>query len=129
MPATHNTPYVDACKQAGDHIINPVPGFEYRPPTQPVDVTFSIMPNYLEDVNLLVELGGQHCESYEEDSGFGDSSGDSTSDGRVSPETSKELPTRRLPAELPTRGFSVERPARKKRSRKKAKPKISPADT
>jgi hypothetical protein len=26
MPATHNTPYVDACKQAGDHIINPAPG-------------------------------------------------------------------------------------------------------
>jgi hypothetical protein len=52
MPATHNTQCVDACKQAGDHIINPAPGFEYRPPAQPADVTSSIMLKYTEDVNL-----------------------------------------------------------------------------
>ncbi len=98
MPATHNTPYVDACKQAGDHII-PAPGFEYRPPAQPADVTSSIMRKYTEDVNLSDNWGGQHCESCQEDSAFSDCSGDSTSDGIVSPETSEELPTRRLPAD------------------------------
>ena len=35
---------------------------------------------------------GQRYESGEEDSGFEDGSGDDTSDGRVSPETSEELP-------------------------------------
>jgi hypothetical protein len=73
--------------------------------------------------------GGQRFGSCEEDSGFGDCSGDNTSDGRVSPETSEELPTRRLPVRLPTRGPSVERPAGRKQSKRKAKPKISPADT
>jgi hypothetical protein len=129
MPATHNAPYVDACKQAGDRTINPAPGFEYRPPAQPVDVTSSIMLKYIEDVSLSDKWGSQHCESCEEDSGFGDCSGDSTSNGRVSPETSEELPTRRLPAELPTRGSSVERSAGRKWSKRKAKPKVSPADT
>jgi hypothetical protein len=73
--------------------------------------------------------GGQRYGPCEEDSGFGDCSGDNTSVGRVSPETSEELPTRRLPVRLPTMGPSVERPPGRKRSKRKAKPKISPADT
>jgi hypothetical protein len=129
MPATHNTPHKDACQQAGDCIVNPTPGFEYRPPAQPVDVTSSIMLNHAEDDYLPDRRGGQHYESCEEDSGFGDCSGDNTSDGRVSPETCEELPTRRLPVRLPTSWSSVERPAGKKRSKRKAKPKIAPADT
>ena len=72
---------------------------------------------------------GQQYESSEEDSGISDCSDDSASDGRVSPETSGELPTKRLPGRLPTRGPSVERPAGKKQLKRKAKPKISPADT
>ena len=72
---------------------------------------------------------GQRYESSEEDSGFSDYSGESTSDGRMSPETSGELPTRRLPGRSLTRGPSVERPAGKKQLKRKAKPKISPADT
>jgi hypothetical protein len=47
----------------------------------------------------------QRYESSEEDSGCEDGSGDDTSDGRVSPETSEELPAG---------GPSVERPAGKK---------------
>jgi hypothetical protein len=140
MPATHNAPHMDACEQGEGRIINPMPGFKHHPPTQPVDVTSSILLNYGEDVNLLDRRGGQHHESCkgaggqrygscEEDSGFGDCSGDNTSNGRVSPETSEELPTRRLPVRLPTRGPSVERPAGRKPSKRKAKPKISPADT
>ncbi len=129
MPAMHNTPYEDAYREAGECIINPTPGFEYRPPAQPVNVTSSIMLNHAEDDGLRDRRGGQHCESCEEDSGFGDCSGDSTSDGRVSPEASEKLPTRRLPVRPPTRWPSVERPAGRKRSKRKAKPKISPADT
>ena len=53
---------------------------------------------------------GQCYESSEEDSGFEDGSGDDTSDGRVSPETSEELPTG---------GPSVERPAGKKQLKRK----------
>jgi hypothetical protein len=64
---------------------------------------------------------GQKCESSEEDSGFSDYSSDSASNGRVSPETSGELPTRRLPGGPPTRGPSVERPAEKKRPKRKTK--------
>jgi hypothetical protein len=30
MPATHYTPHMDVCQQAGDCIINPTPGFEYQ---------------------------------------------------------------------------------------------------
>jgi hypothetical protein len=105
MPATHNTPHEDAYREEGECIINPTPGFECRPPAQPVDITSSIMPNPAEDDNVPDRRGGQHCESREEDSGFSDCSGDSTSDGRVSPE------------------------ARKKLSKRIAKPKISPADT
>ncbi|MFO0004915.1 MAG: hypothetical protein ACK559_27675, partial [bacterium] len=85
-----------------------------------MDVTSSTMLNHTEDDGLLARRGGQHCESSEEDSGFSDCSGDSASDGRVSPETS---------GELPTRGPSVERPAGRKRSKRKAKSKASPADT
>jgi hypothetical protein len=129
MPATHNTPYEDAYREAGECIINPTPGFEYRPPAQPVDVTYSIMLNHAEDDDLLDRRGGQPYESCEEDSGFGDCSGDKTSDGRVSLETCEELPTRRLPVRPPTRGPSVERPAGRKRPKRKAKPKISPANT
>jgi hypothetical protein len=114
MPATHNTPYEDAYREAGECIISPTPGFESRPPAQPVDVTSSIRLNHAEDDDLLDRRGGQHCESSEEDSGFSDCSGDSTSDGRVSPETPGELPTRRLPGRPPTRGPPVERPAGKK---------------
>ena len=47
---------------------------------------------------------GQRYESSKEDSGFSDYSSDSTSDGRMSPETSGELPTRRLPGRSLTRG-------------------------
>jgi hypothetical protein len=124
MPATHNTPYDDAYRETGECIINPAPGFESRPPAQPVDVTSSTMLNHAEDDDLLDRRGGQHCESSEEDSGFSDCSGDSASDGRVSPETSEELPTRRPPAELPTRGSSVERPAGWKRPKRKTKPRL-----
>ncbi len=120
MPATHNTPYDDAYREAGECIINPTPGFESRPPAQPVDVTSSSVLNHAEDDDLLDRRGGRHCESSEEDSGFSDCSGDSASDGRVSPETSEELPTG---------GPSVERPAGKKQLKRKSKPKISPADT
>ncbi len=63
---------------------------------------------------------GQRYESGEEDSGFEDGSGDDTSDGRMSPETGEELPTG---------GPSVQRPAGKKQLKRKAKPKIPPADT
>jgi len=105
MPATHNTPHEDAYREEGECIINPMPGFECRPPAQPVDITSSIMPNPAEDDDVPDRRGSQHCESREEDSGFSDCSSDSTSDGRVSPE------------------------ARKKLSKRKAKPKISPADT
>jgi hypothetical protein len=81
-------------------------------------------------VNAYRGAGGQHYESCEEDSGVGDCSGYNTSDGRVSPETNEELPTRRLPVRLPTRRLPVrlptrklseERPARRKRSKRKAK--------
>ncbi len=129
MPATHNTPYEDAYREAGECIINPTPGFESRPPAQPVDVASSTILNHTEDDDLLDRRGGQHYGSCEEDSGFGDCSGDNTSDGRVSPEASEELPVRRLPMRLPARGPSVERPAGRKRSKRKAKPKVSPADT
>ncbi|MFN9908910.1 MAG: hypothetical protein ACK56F_22765, partial [bacterium] len=129
MPATHNTPYDDAYREAGECIIDPTPGFESRPPAQPVDITSSIRLNHAEDDDLLDRRGGQHCESSKEDSGFSDCSGDSTSDERVSPETSEELPTRRPPAELPTRGSSVERPAGWKRPKRKTKPRVAPADT
>jgi hypothetical protein len=96
MPATHNTLYEDTYREAGDCIINPAPGFEYRrPPAQPVDVTSSTMLIHAEDNDLLDRWGGQHYESCEEDS-FGDCSGDNTSDGRVSPEAREELPVRRL---------------------------------
>ena len=88
MPATHNTPYDDAYREAGECIINPTPGFESCPPAQPVDVTSLTMLNHTEDDKLLDRRGGKHCESSEEDSGFEDGSGDDTSDGRVSPETS-----------------------------------------
>jgi hypothetical protein len=129
MTATHNTPYDDAYREAGECIINPTPGFKYRPPAQPVDVTSSIMPNHGEDDDLLDRQGGKQYESGKEDSGFEDGSGDDTSDGRVSPETSGELPTKRLPGRLPTRGPSVERPAGKKRPKRRTKPRVSPADT
>ena len=72
---------------------------------------------------------GQQYESSEEDSGISDCSDDSASDGRVSPETSGELPTKRLPGRMPTRRPSVEGPAGRKQLKRKAKPKISPADT
>ena len=92
MPATHNTPYDDAYREAGECIIDPTPGFESRPPAQPVDVTSSTMLNHTEDDDLLDRRAGQRYESGEEDSGFEDGPGDDTSDGRVSPETSEELP-------------------------------------
>ncbi len=38
MPATHYTPHMDACREAVDRIINPTPGFEHHPSTQPVDL-------------------------------------------------------------------------------------------
>ena len=120
MPATHNIPYDDAYREAGECIINPTPGFESRPPAQPVDVTSSTMLIHAEDDDLLDGQTGQRYESGEEDSGFEDYSSDDTSDGRVSPETSEELPAR---------GSSVERPAGKKRSKRKDKPRVSPADT
>ncbi len=104
MPDTHNTSLMDVCQQAGDCVINPTPGFKYHPPAQPVDVTSSIMLNHAEDDALPDRRGGQHYESCEEDSGFGDCSGDNTSEGRVSLEICEELPTRRLPVRLPTRG-------------------------
>ncbi len=94
--------------------------FESRPPAQPVDVTSSTILNHTEDDDLLDRREGKHCESSEEDSGISDCSGDSASDGRVSPETS---------GELLTRGLSVERPAGKKRSKRRTKPRVSPADT
>ncbi len=50
-------------------------------------------------------MGGQQYESGKEDSGFEDYSGDDTSDGRVSPETCEKL------------------------SKRKEKPRVSPADT
>ncbi len=120
MPATHNTPHEDAYREAGEYIINPTPGFESRPPAQPADVTSSTMLIHAEDDDLLDRRGGQQYESSEEDSGISDCSGDSASDGRVSPETS---------GELPTRGPSVERPAGKKRPKRRTKPRVSPADT
>jgi hypothetical protein len=111
MPATHIIPREDAYREGGECIINPTPGFKYRPPAQPVDITSSIMPNHAEDDDLLDRQGGQQYESGKEDSGFEDYSGDDTSDGRVSPETCEELP------------------ARKKLSKRKEKPRVSPADT
>jgi hypothetical protein len=69
------------------------------------------MPNPAKDDDVPDRRVSRHYKSYEEDSGFDDCSGDNTSDGRVSPETCEELP------------------ARKKLSKRKAKPKISPADT
>ncbi len=102
MPATHNTLYEDTYREAGECIINPTPGFESHPPAQPVDVTSSTILNHTEDDDLLDRRGGQHGESSKEDSGFSDCSGDSASNGRVSPETSGELPTRRLPGRPPT---------------------------
>jgi hypothetical protein len=87
------------------------------------------MLNHTEDDDLLDRRAGQRYDSGEEDSGFEDYSGDSASDGRVSPETSGELPTRRLPRGSPTRRPSVERPAEKKRPKRKTKPRIAPADT
>ncbi len=86
MPATHNTSQMDVCQQAGDCIINPTPGLQYRPPAQLADVNSSIMLNHAEDDDLLDRRGGQHYESCEEDSGFGDCSGDNTRDGRVAVE-------------------------------------------
>ena len=94
--------------------------FESRPPAQPVDITSSTMLIHAEDDDLLDRRGGQQCESSEEDSGISDCSDDSASDGRVSPETS---------GELPTRGSSVERPAGWKRPKRKTKPRVAPADT
>ncbi len=87
------------------------------------------MLKHAEDDDLLDRRGDQHYESCKEDSGFGDCSGDNTSDGRVSLEASEELPVRRLPMRLPARGPSVERPAGRKRSQRKTKPRIAPADT
>jgi hypothetical protein len=65
MPATHNTPHMDACQQAGDCIVNPMPGFEYRPTAQLADVTSSIILNHAEDDDLLDRRGGHHYESCE----------------------------------------------------------------
>ncbi|MFN9908988.1 MAG: hypothetical protein ACK56F_23175, partial [bacterium] len=72
MPATHNIPYDDAYREAGECIIDPTPGFESRPPAQPVDVTSSTMLNHTEDDDLLDRQAGQRYESGEEDSGFED---------------------------------------------------------
>jgi hypothetical protein len=63
---------MDACEQEGDHIINPLLGFELHPPALLVDVTSSSKLNYAEDVNLPDRRRGQHYESFEEDSGFDD---------------------------------------------------------
>ena len=110
MPATHIIPREDAYREGGECIINPTPGFKYRPPAQPVDVTSSIMPNPAKDDDVPDRRVSRHYESYEEDSGFDDCSGDNASDGRVSPETCEELP------------------ARKKLSKRRTKPRVSPAD-
>ncbi len=69
------------------------------------------MTNPAEDDDVPDRRGSRRYKSYEEDRGFDDCSGDNTSDGRVSPGTCEELP------------------ARKKLSKRKAKSKISPADT
>jgi hypothetical protein len=129
MTATNSAPHTDVCEQKGDSIINPTPGLEYHPPAQPVDINFSIMLSHAEDHDLLKKRGGQQYKSCKEEGDYGNYSGNSTSNGRVSPETSEDLSTRSLPAGLPERRASVERPAGRKQSKRKAKPKISPADT
>ncbi len=53
MPATHNTLYEDTYREAGECIFNPTPGFESRPPAQPVDVTSSTILNHTEDDSAL----------------------------------------------------------------------------
>jgi hypothetical protein len=90
---------MDACGQEGDHIINPLLGFV----STLVDVTSSTKLNYAEDVNLPDRRRGPHYESFEEDSGFDDPSGHSTSKGGESPETNEELSTSKPPLKLPTR--------------------------
>ncbi len=72
MPATHNAPHMDACEQGEGCIINPMPGFKHHPPTQPVDVTSSILLNYAEDVILLDRRGGQCYGSCEKVTGCND---------------------------------------------------------
>ncbi len=106
----------------------------------PADISNDLQNKHMTEefyINSPVDLlykdtyrkAGQCYESSEEDSGISDCSDDSASDGRVSPETSGELPTKRLPGRMPTRRPSVEGPAGRKQLKRKAKPKIPPADT
>jgi hypothetical protein len=128
-PATHSAPHMDACGQGDDRIVNTLPGFQHHPPTQPVDVTSSTKLNYAEDVNLPDRRRGQHYKSCEEESSFHDCSGHSTSDGGKSPESDEELSIRKLPMKLSLRELPVKKLSGRMQSRRKAKLKISLADT
>jgi hypothetical protein len=114
MPATHNTPHMDACGEAGDRTINPPPRLDHLP-TQPVDVTSSAKLNNAEDVDLPERRRGQHYSSSEEGIGFDDCSGYSNSDGRESPKTNEELSTRKHHVKLSTRKLPVKEPSGRSR--------------
>jgi hypothetical protein len=94
---------MDACGQGGDRKSNPPLGLEHHPPAQPVDFASSTKLNFAEDLNLPDRWRGPHYESVEEDSGFDDPSGHSTSNGGESPETNEEQSTSKPPLKLPTR--------------------------
>jgi hypothetical protein len=66
---------------------------QLHPPALLVDVTSSSKLNYADDVNLPDRRRGPHSESFEEDSGFDDPFGHSTSNGGELPETDEELST------------------------------------